>query len=142
MRDKVRQCFRCDVKTELAAYRVKGQPAEPVTVHDHKVSPVEPAGLVQEDDFGQRDRTKRPVDKAPDQLPVCSQGRADIVRLQEGDGPAFGSAPAAPPDQGDIAVIAPVQGFLDGRFPHFPMGTVPGEDIREPIAGMAGILIR
>ncbi len=42
------------------------------------------------------------------------KGRPNIVGLQEGDGPAYASASAVLPDQGDITVVAPVEGLFTG----------------------------
>jgi hypothetical protein len=81
MRDQVRECFRGDIQAEPAAHRVKRQPAKPVTVHDHKVGPVESSGLVQENNVWQWNGAELFVNDFFDQLPVGSQRRAYIIRL-------------------------------------------------------------
>ena len=119
MRNEIRKCFRGDIEAEPAAHRVKGQPGVPVPVHDHEIGPVDPAGLVQEDDLRQRDGTEPIGEEGADQIPVSSKGGTDIIRLQKGECLALDSAGTAATDERHIALFAPVQDFFDGRLPHF-----------------------
>lgn len=46
------------------------------------------------------------------------EGRPDIVGLEQRYTPPLRSAPAPPPDQGDIAAVAPVEGLLHRGITH------------------------
>ena len=119
MRQDVWERLRGDIEAELPGDRVKHEPAEPVAMHDHKVGPVGTAGLVQEHDSRQGDIAELRGKKAPDKGHIRCQCRADIIWLQERDLPAPGTARAGAPDEGDVAVVAPVENLFYCRFTHF-----------------------
>jgi len=116
MRQDVRERLGRDIEAELPGDRVEREPAEPVAVHDHEVGTVGAAGLVQEHDVLQGDIAELPGKKAPDEGHIRREGRADVVRLQERDLADSGSAGAGAPDEGDVALVAPVEEFFHCGF--------------------------
>ncbi len=140
IRQDVRECFGSDIEAELPRDRVEREPAEPVAVDDHEVRPVGAAGLVQEHDAGGQggDIAEPFGKKTAYEGRIRCEGRADVVRLQELDLPDPRLAGAGAPDEGDVALVAPVENFFYCRFAVHVKNSWFSADIKGTGGGGAG----
>ncbi|KAF5049219.1 hypothetical protein DSECCO2_442100 [anaerobic digester metagenome] len=102
-------------------------------MHDHEVGPVGAAGLVQEHDLRQGDVAELFGKQAPYESHIRRKGRADVIGLQEGYLPDSGPAGAGAPDEGDVALVAPVENFLYCRFAYHVRNSWSRRALSEPI---------
>ena len=95
-------------------HRVEGEPAEPLPVRDHELVPVRPPGLVQQEHPRDRDLAEAVAHERATSVIRRERG-AHVGRFEEGDRPPLVAGRAAPAEQGDVVLGAPVEGLLHRR---------------------------
>ena len=98
-----------DIERKFPGHGVEGEPAEPVPVGDHEISPVHPAGLVEEENGRDRDIPELFADEVFDKCHIRRKRRAYVVGLEEFDLPPVCAAGAGPANQRHVTLVAPVE---------------------------------